>query len=68
LNLYNKVKTIKDWNIDETILATLNGLYIKTRYPSDIGAMPNGNMPTLEETNEFIDFAKKIEAFFKNEL
>jgi len=68
LNLYNKVKTIKDWNIDETILASLNGLYIKTRYPSDIGSMPNGNMPTIEETKEFIEFTKRVEEIFKKEL
>jgi HEPN domain-containing protein len=68
LNLYNKVKTIRDWNIDEIILASLNGLYIKTRYPSDIGAMSNGNMPTLEETKEFIDFARKIEEIFNKEF
>jgi len=68
LNLYNKVKTIKDWNIDETILASLNGLYIKTRYPSDIASMPNGSMPTVEATKEFIDFAKGIEEVFKKEL
>jgi HEPN domain-containing protein len=67
LNLYNKVKAIKDWSIDETILASLNGLYIKTRYPGDIGAMPNGNMPTLEETKEFIGFAKTIESIFKRD-
>jgi HEPN domain-containing protein len=68
LNLYSKVKTIKNWDIDEIILASLNGLYIKTRYPSDIGTMPSGNMPTLEETKEFINFAKKIERIFKEEL
>jgi len=68
LNLYSKVKAIKDWGIDEIILASLNGLYIKTRYPSDIGVMPSGNMPTLEETKEFINFAKKIEMIFKDEL
>jgi len=68
LNLYNKIKAIKNWDIDETILASLNGLYIKTRYPSDIGAMPSGNMPTLNETKEFIDFAKKIESIFKEEI
>ena len=68
LNLYNKIKAIKNWDIDETILASLNGLYIKTRYPSDIGAMPSGNMPTLDETKGFIDFAKKVEEIFKKEL
>ncbi|MDR0516433.1 MAG: HEPN domain-containing protein [Fibromonadaceae bacterium] len=67
LNLYNKAKAIKDWHIDEIILASLNGLYIKTRYPSDIAEMPGGNMPTLEETKEFIDFAKNIASIVKAE-
>jgi hypothetical protein len=48
-------------------LASLNGLYIKTRYPSDIAEMPGGNMPTLEETKEFIDFAKNIASIVKAE-
>jgi len=68
LNLYGKVKAIKNWNLDEIILASLNGLYIKARYPSDIGAMPSGNMPTLDETKEFIDFAKGVEKIFNEEL
>jgi HEPN domain-containing protein len=32
LNLYNKIKTIKNWNIDETILASLNGLWNHVRW------------------------------------
>lgn len=67
LNLYNKVKMIKSWNIDETVLASLNGLYTKARYPSDIGTMSNGNMPTLYETKEFIDFAKSVKRIFDEE-
>jgi HEPN domain-containing protein len=68
LNLYNKVKAVKNWNIDETILASLNGLYIKTRYPSDVGTLPNGIMPNLSETKEFINFANSVAKIAKTEL
>jgi HEPN domain-containing protein len=68
LNLYNKVKAIKDLNIDEIILASLNGLYIKTRYPSDVGTMPSGSMPNLDETKEFINFAKNMAKIVNAEL
>ena len=64
LNLYSKVKTVKDWGIDETILASLNGLYTKARYPNDIGVMPDGNMPTSDEVKEFITFAKDVKQIF----
>ena len=39
-----------------TILATINEVYIDSRYPGDMGLMPMGK-PTTDEANSFIDFS-----------
>lgn len=44
---------------DEDILEDLNELYIDSRYPGDMGLLPNGK-PTLEDAKEFYAFAKDI--------
>jgi HEPN domain-containing protein len=43
----------------DDLLDTLNELYIDSRYPSDMGLLPNGK-PTLEEAKEFYEFAQNI--------
>jgi HEPN domain-containing protein len=40
--------------IDENILAEINDVYIETRYPPDLGLMPNG-IPSEETIRKFID-------------
>ncbi len=42
---------------DEEIVNVLDELYIESRYPGDMGILPNGK-PTLSEANEFYIFAK----------
>ena len=44
---------------NENILEDLNTLYIDSRYPGDLGLLPNGK-PTLKEAKEFYDFANNI--------
>ena len=44
---------------DEDILEDLNTLYIDSRYPGDIGLLPNGK-PTLQDAQEFYAFANEI--------
>ncbi|WP_457743700.1 HEPN domain-containing protein [Sulfurimonas sp.] len=44
---------------DENILAQLDELYIESRYPGDMGLLPNGK-PTLENAQEFYDVAENI--------
>lgn len=47
-------------NIQEIeILEKLDELYIDSRYPGDMGLLPNGK-PTLEEAKEFYSFAQSI--------
>jgi len=66
--LYELVKKIKNWDIDEIMLEQISNIYSASRYPSNIGLLPNNQVPTAEEAKEIFDFAKKIECIFKIEL
>jgi HEPN domain-containing protein len=66
IELYLKVKNIKDWNIDETILERLNDLYIETRYPSSIGFFPDYSLPAVEDAKMYLNFAKNIADIVKS--
>ncbi len=44
---------------NEDILETLNSLYIESRYPGNLGLLPDGK-PTIENAEEFYSFAKNI--------
>jgi len=44
---------------DEDILEDLNELYIDSRYPGDMGLLPNGK-PSLEDAKEFYEFANEL--------
>ncbi len=55
-----KDKVQKYIQIDnEYILEALNTLYIDSRYPGELGLLPNGK-PTLQDAKEFYNFAKDI--------
>ena len=56
-NLINKVNI--DIIINERILATLDELYIESRYPGDMGLLPQGK-PTLTDAKEFYEFAQTL--------
>ena len=45
--------------IDENILAEINDVYIETRYPPDLGLMPNG-IPSEETIRKFIEEIETI--------
>jgi len=66
LKLYSEIKSIKDWNIDEILLEDIGKIYTESRYPDDIGIKPDGLLPTQEEAQKYLDFAKKIENIFKD--
>lgn len=57
--LYNIVrhKILLDVNIE--LLIVLDQLYIDSRYPGELGLLPNGK-PSLTEGNQFNNFAKDI--------
>jgi len=66
--LYESVKKIKDFYIDEIMLEQISNIYSATRYPSNIGLLPDGQIPSLERSKDIFDFARNIEMIFKREL
>jgi HEPN domain-containing protein len=66
--LYELVRGIKDWDIDEILLDEINRVYSASRYPSNIGLLADGQLPSEEKAKEILDFAKKVEKIFKEEL
>jgi HEPN domain-containing protein len=68
LALYGIIKEIIDFGFDEDILATLNDIYLESRYPGEIGLLDDGSMPTVEQSNMFFVFAQEVETKIKNEL
>jgi HEPN domain-containing protein len=67
LKLYGTIKEIKDFEIDEDLLSIINETYIEDRYPGELGLLPGG-MPSEEQANDFLEFARHIEEKIKNEL
>ena len=58
IKLYKMVQGLIP-DIDMENLYCVNELYIDSRYPGDLGLMPNGK-PSLQEGLEFIAFAKLV--------
>lgn len=56
LNDHARIKLTKK---ETTLLAILNEVYIDSRYPGDMGLMPQGK-PTETEAKNFISFAETI--------
>ncbi len=45
--------------LDMVILERLNDLYIDSRYPGELGLLPNGK-PDVDDASEFYEFAKLV--------
>lgn len=56
MRLYDKITQFIDFTIDENILEKTDEVYTETRYPSDIGMMPDGK-PGIEQAKELYNFA-----------
>jgi HEPN domain-containing protein len=54
-----KIEQIIPFSIDELIISELDRLYIDSRYPGDLGLMPNGK-PSAEEAEAYYQEALKI--------
>ena len=67
IKLNGMIKNIKDLGIDENKLIIINEVYIESRYPGEIGLLPDG-IPTDEQAKEFIEYAKEIKMIISNEL
>ena len=53
--------------IDHKFIQILDSLYIESRYPVDIGLLPNGK-PTEEDANKFFEIAILIYGSVKKKL
>jgi len=67
IKLNGMINEIKDLGIDEKKLIVLNEVYMDSRYPGDLGLMPDG-MPTNEQAKEFIEYANEIKIIIINAL
>jgi HEPN domain-containing protein len=68
LTLYGTIKEIMDFELDEDLLATVNDIYLESRYPGEIGLLDDGSMPTMEQAAQFFAFSKEVEAKIRGEL
>jgi HEPN domain-containing protein len=57
--LYNTVKDRIQLKFDYDLLIILGSFYIDSRYPGEMGLLPNGK-PTLKESKQFFNFAREI--------
>ena len=67
IKLNGMINEVKDLNIDEKKLIIINEVYIESRYPGELGLMPDG-MPTDEQAKEFVKYAREVKAIINNEL
>ncbi len=59
LKLYGRVAGLARLDVDAEILTDLDGLYLESRYPGQLGLLPNGK-PTLADAKQFYDCAQSI--------
>jgi len=67
IKLNNMIKEVKDLYIDENKIVIVNEVYSETRYPGDIGLLPDG-LPTVKEAQEYFEFAKEVKAIITSAL
>ena len=58
ITLSKKVEKIVEIDIDEDLIDQLNDLYIDSRYPTDVGFLPDGK-PSVEKAKVFYKYARK---------
>ena len=59
VRLYAKIKDIVSFSIDLDALTTLDEVYTTSRYPGDLGILPDGK-PSRTEAETMYEFAKQI--------
>ena len=67
ITLYSKIKNIINFRVEKDLLDILSKVYIESRYPSDLGLLPEGK-PSIEEGRRFYIFARDIFNKSKNFL
>ena len=59
LKLYAQIRKQVELELDEDVLAIIGRVYLKSRYPGDIGLLPDG-LPSVELAQVFLEFAKEV--------
>ena len=59
MRLYDKISRFIDYTVDEDLLEKTDTVYTETRYPGDIGMLPEGK-PSMDEAKELYKFADYI--------
>ena len=59
VTLSEKIQQYGKIDIDYSIIEQLNSLYLESRYPTDLGLLPDGK-PTKEIARKFYEHAKMI--------
>ena len=59
VRLFNIVETFINFTINEEEIKILDRVYTETRYPGDIGMLPDGK-PSIAEAKEMYEFAKQV--------
>lgn len=57
LRLAETVRSHLPFTLDDEMIATLNEVYINSRYPGEFGLLPHGN-PSIEDAEHFAQFAR----------
>ena len=67
IKLNGMINEVKNLGIDEKKLIVLNEVYMDSRYPGDLGLIPDG-MPTKEQVNVFLEYVNEVKTIINNEL
>jgi HEPN domain-containing protein len=67
IKLNGMVNEIEKLSIDEKRLLVINEVYTESRYPGELGLMPDGT-PTGKAVHEFLEYAKEIRAIISRAL
>ncbi len=59
IKLYQIVEPLIDFPVDKEKLRQIDEVYTTSRYPGDLGLMPDGK-PSCKEAKEMYEFAKEI--------
>jgi len=59
LKLYGLARELISLEVDKEILTDLDNLYIESRYPGELGLLPNGK-PTRDDAQRFHHFAQSL--------
>ena len=65
--LFDACSVYINFDFDEDLIIALDSLYIESRYPGELGLLPEGK-PSIMQAQAFCDFANEIYQAVKNHL